>query len=83
MAAEPMQAIPTQACVHFLKGKCLYGDLCQQPHVRPPCAFGTACLRADCFYAHPTERPSAEGLVCRYGVKCTRPERIGTTLRWR
>ena len=47
-----------QACIHFLKGNCTFGDRCKNAHSftapRPPCRFflTVGCRNAECVFSH-------------------------------
>ncbi|KAL7550788.1 LOW QUALITY PROTEIN: hypothetical protein ACHAWF_013999 [Thalassiosira exigua] len=49
----------TYACIHYLNGRCIFGDDCLNAHSvsapRPPCRFhlrGGGCTNDDCLYSH-------------------------------
>ena len=57
------------ACVHFLEGKCNFGDKCRNSHspfaIRPPCKFffSGGCMKGDdCLFSHEDVKKQADRL---------------------
>jgi HrpA-like RNA helicase len=57
------------ACIHFLRGRCIFGDDCKNAHTfdapRPPCIFKSrpgGCSNPECLFEH-CEDPNANDTI--------------------